>query len=194
MPFTIAQFVDVLKQKVDYIQLFSRFGMNSEGWLHAELVHFLYEQQVAGLISKFKPQAQANSTTMTREIHDLCIKIDENLVWCELKSFCTNYCGSPGKNITNRIDGILSAMSRVHQRSEGAAEVPLVLALLYPFCDGEQERVAWGKHWVKLTSGPLPNHWDCRIAFPNSRNAYARLIAWTSPLGLYMLPSPQSDA
>jgi hypothetical protein len=191
MPFTIGQFVEVLTQKVDYIQLFSLLGMNSEGWLQAEFVHFLWQQQNAGQIGNFKPHAHAKSTTMTREIHDLCIQVGENRVWCELKSFCTNYCGSPGKNITNRIDDILKAMTRVQERSREGAEIPRVLALLYPFCDGEQEQLAWGRHWDKLVSGPLPNWSDWRIGFPNSRNAYSRFIAWTSSLGLQMLPSVQ---
>jgi hypothetical protein len=189
MTFAVAQFADVLRQKVDYIQLFSLFGMNSEGWLQAEFVHFLWQQQGMGHVNKFKPQTDAEPAAGARKLHDVCIELAENLVWCELKSFCTNYCGSPGKNITNRIDGILQAMDRVRERSGGACQIPLVVALLYPFCDGREEQVAWKKHRTKLTSGPLANCSEWKIRFQNSGDAYARLMAWTSPPGLHLLAS-----
>ena len=48
MPLLIGHFKGLLSSKVDYIQLFSLFGMNSEGWLLAEILHFLWNERFAG--------------------------------------------------------------------------------------------------------------------------------------------------
>ena len=113
-------------------------------------------------------------------MNDVWIKLHNTELVCELKSFCTNYCSSPGKNITNRVDDILEAMNRVSEQSEKKSDLPLVLALLYPFCDGEAEKRAWQQHLKKLKSGSLPSLHEYKIPFTKSDSAYARLLGWTS--------------
>ena len=179
MPLLIGNFNELLVSKADYIQLFSLFGMNSEGWLLAELLHFLWAEELRGNVKEFQPQKTIIQAENKRQLHDVWLRVDNTELLCELKSFCTNYCGSPGKNITDRIDDILEAMNRVQKRCEKESSLPLVLALLYPFCDGEAEKRACDHHLRKLMSGSLPSFHEYKIPLPGSDTACARLLGWT---------------
>jgi hypothetical protein len=173
----IDDFAKHLASRMDYIRVFSLFGRNSEGWLQCELLRFLFE----------RPKEEIPDLQPEKHRHDFWIR-EQNLdIWCEVKAFSTNYCGMPGKNITNRVDDLLDAMSRVAHRSEPAGGLPLVLALLYPFCDGDQEKSAWHDHWLRLSAGPLPESREFKIPFELERPAYARLTAWTSAAGRRIL-------
>jgi len=179
VPLALAGFVQILSQKADYLELFAVFGMNSEGWLQAEFLRYLWNQQLSGKIHAFEPQKRSESPVGKQDLHDVHIELSGTEIWSELKSFSTNYCKSPGKNITNRIDGLLEAMERVQKQSKQSGGLPLVLALIYPFCDGEAEKPAWEEHWRKLTTGCLPRWYEHKIQFPNLQE-YARFIAWKS--------------
>jgi hypothetical protein len=51
------------------------------------------------------------------------------VVWCEQKSVCTSYCGSPGGKITSRIHGIVDAVHRVDQQCQ--VPLPPVISCSY---------------------------------------------------------------
>ncbi len=173
----IDEFGISIEQKSDYLQVFSSFGTNSEGWLQAELLRFLWSRP-SYEIEEFRPQFRR---------YDFWIKQAGTPIWCELKSFSTNYCGLPGKNITNRIQDLLEAMTRVVKRCEQDGGIPLVLALLYPFCESELEIRAWNKHWQRLSAGLLREWKERKIHFEFRKPAYARWLAWTSPSGRVLL-------
>ena len=168
------EFAKLLQEKSDYIELFACFGMNSEGWLQAELLHFLTLSQA---VEELRPQRRGLDSRK-RESCDFWVKLTDRAVWCEIKSFCTNYCGSSGKNITDRIDGILEAMRRVEGYARADGSHAVVIALVYPFAEGEAETKAWAQHWQKLLSGPLTGWQEHKIRFQAAPQKFARLLLW----------------
>jgi hypothetical protein len=186
MPIVLGAFAQILIKKADYVELFAAFGMNSEGWLLAEFLRYLWHEQLAKRIDAFEPQKRERAARAEKELHDVHIELTDAEVWSELKSFSTNYCNSPGKNITNRIDGVLDAMQRVQETSTRSGGIPLVLALIYPFGDGEAEKRAWEGHWRRLTTGCLPRWYEYKVDFQNLQE-YARLVAWTSAENTHIL-------
>ena len=171
------EFAKLLQDKSDYIELFACFDANSEGWLQAELLHFLAWNKA---VEELRPQRRGLGS-IKRESCDFWIKLTDCAVWCEIKSFCTNYCGSPGKNITDRIDGVLKAMSRVAGYAHSDGSHAVVIALVYPFAEGEAERKAWDKHCRKLLTGPLTEFQEHKIRFHVGPDKFARLILWSEP-------------
>jgi hypothetical protein len=169
------EFAKLLQGKSDYVELFACFGANSEGWLQGELLHFLALNQA---VEELRPQRRGLDPGK-RESCDFWIKLTDCAVWCEIKSFCTNYCGSPGKNITDRIGGILGAMGRVAAYAQADGSRAVVIALVYPFADGEAEKKAWDKHWQRLLIGPLTEWQEHKIRFHAAPEKFARLILWS---------------
>ncbi|HYM74665.1 MAG TPA: hypothetical protein VE377_01700 [Candidatus Dormibacteraeota bacterium] len=139
-------------------------------------MHFLATNEA---VEELRPQRRGFDAKK-REACDFWIKLTDHAVWCEIKSFCTNYCGSPGKNITDRIDGILEAMRRVEGYAQADGSRAVVITLVYPFAEGEAEKRAWDKHMQKLLAGPLTISQEHKILFRAAPKRFARLILWSA--------------
>ncbi len=70
-------------------------------------------------------------------------------------------------------------MRRVAGYAQADGSRAVVIALVYPFAEGEAEKKAWDKHWQKLLTGPLTEWQEHKIRFQAAPEKFTRLILWS---------------
>lgn len=139
-------FFNHISQKFDYLIPFINRRMSNEKWIQGEFIYDLYQLKKNSVIIDYVPEKPY--LIPKSGFCDIWFKTINFEIWVELKAIVTNY-GSPGINITDRVNQVISDTKKLKEKSTNG--FLHVMFIVYPLKNDSSTEKTWNnKHMSRI--------------------------------------------